>query len=178
MEAAGRRDDLAVINPHVVLGPLLGDDPGVSAALVKRLLDGSLPVAARVYIGIVDVRDVAALHLAAMETRAGGHRFLASAGNLSLMEGAAALQPAFPHYARKMPKIELPDWFIRAFGWIDKDMRANMSALGVKRAIDNGPAEPLLGRAADPARGGAARHRAKPRLAGPRLSLRSPRKKH
>ena len=86
-----------------------------------------------------------------METPdAGGHRYLASAGNLSLMEGAEALKPAFPQYARKMPMMELPDWFIRAFGWIDKDMRANMSALGVKRAIDNGPAELLLGRALIP----------------------------
>lgn len=147
MEAAGRRADLAVINPHVVLGPLLGDDPGVSAALVKRLLDGSLPVTARIYIGIVDVRDVAALHIAAMESPdAGGHRFLASAGNLSLMEGVATLQPVFPQYAGKMPKFQLPDWFIRMFGWIDKDMRSNMSALGVQRTVDNGPAEALLGR--------------------------------
>jgi nucleoside-diphosphate-sugar epimerase len=147
MESAGRRQDLAVINPHVVLGPLLGDDPGVSAALVKRLIDGSLPFAARVNIGIVDVRDVAELHLNAMETSdAGGKRFLASAGNLSLMEGADVLRPAFPQYARKLPWLELPDWFVRAFGWIDKDMRSNMSALGVKRAIDNGPAIELLGR--------------------------------
>lgn len=147
MEAAGRRDDLAVINPHVVLGPLLGDDPGVSAALVRRLMDGSLPLAARVYIGIVDVRDVAELHVRAMETpEAGGHRHLASAGNLSLMDGVKVLKPAFPQHARKMPLLELPDWFVRAFGWIDKDMRSNMSALGVQRIIDNGPAEALLGR--------------------------------
>jgi nucleoside-diphosphate-sugar epimerase len=147
MEGAGRRQDLAVVNPHVVLGPLLGDDPGVSAALVKRLIDGSLPFAARVYIGIVDVRDVAELHLNAMEApEAGGKRFLASAGNLSLMEGAEVLRPAFPQYAGKLPWLELPDWFVRAFGWLDKDMRSNMSALGVRRIIDNGPAEMLLGR--------------------------------
>jgi nucleoside-diphosphate-sugar epimerase len=147
MEGAGRRQDLAVINPHVVLGPLLSDDPGVSAALVKRLIDGSLPLAARVYIGIVDVRDVAELHLNAMETDwAGGKRFLASAGNLSLMEGADVLRPAFPQHARKLPWLELPDWCVRAFGWVDKDMRSNMSALGVRRIIDNGPAEQLLGR--------------------------------
>ena len=45
-----------------------------------------------------------------------------------------------------MPVLELPDWFVRAFGWLDKDMRSNMSALGVRRTIDNGPAEQLLGR--------------------------------
>jgi nucleoside-diphosphate-sugar epimerase len=147
MEAAGRRHDLAVINPHVVLGPLLDDDPGVSAALVRRLLDGSVPAAPRIYIGIVDVRDVAELHLRAMETPgAGGRRFLASAGALSMMEGANTLRPAFPALAGKMPHFQLPDWVVRWFGWTDREMRDNIHALGVRRLIDSSAAEALLGR--------------------------------
>ena len=54
MEAVGRRDDLAVINPTVVLGPLLGPGPGVSATLVQRLLKGSVPFAPRLAFSIVD----------------------------------------------------------------------------------------------------------------------------
>lgn len=153
MEEAGRRDDLAVVNPHVILGPLLDDDPGISAALVRRLMDGSLPATARIYIGLVDVRDVAALHLAAMETPwAGGRRFLASAGELSLIEGVNALRPAFPHYAAKMPKFELPDWVVRLFGWVDRDMRDNMASLGVRHPVDSSLAERLLDRALIPPR--------------------------
>lgn len=147
MEAAGRRHDLVTINPSVVLGPLIDDDPGVSAALVRRMLDGSVPAAPRMYIGIVDVRDVAALHVAAMEQpEAGGQRLLASGGELSLFEGAEALRPAFPAYARKLPRFELPDWVVRWFAWTDRDMRANVHALGVRKTIDSGPAESLLGR--------------------------------
>src|SRR5690606_11934370 len=86
----GRRADLAVINPGNVYGPLLDDDPGTSVRLVKRLLDGSLPAVARLPMTAIDVRDVAALHLAAMITpEAGGRRFPASAATLTLLQMAA-----------------------------------------------------------------------------------------
>ncbi len=36
MDSAGRHDDLAVINPNAIMGPLLDDDSGTSAALIAR----------------------------------------------------------------------------------------------------------------------------------------------
>lgn len=44
-ERHGRKQDLAVVNPSAILGPLLDEDPGTSAALVQRLLNGSVPAA-------------------------------------------------------------------------------------------------------------------------------------
>jgi nucleoside-diphosphate-sugar epimerase len=147
MEAAGRRQDLVTINPQVILGPLLSGDASASIGLVKRLLDGSVPVAARFYVGIVDVRDVAALHLAAMEApEAGGHRFLAAAGIISLLEAAQTLRPVFPEYAGKMPCLQLPDWLVRLFAFADKETQSNISSLGVRRIVDARPAQALLGR--------------------------------
>lgn len=147
MEAAGRRVDLAVINPTVILGPLLDNDPGTSATVIKRLLDGSTPAAPRLNLGIIDVRDVAALHVLAMETpEAGGKRFLASAGERSLLALARTLRPAFPAYAKKLPRFGAPDWVVRLYGLFDPDVRANAGALGVKRTVDARPAEALLGR--------------------------------
>src|SRR5690606_27132253 len=70
MDEAGRRADLATINPGVIFGPLLDDDPGTSVVLLKRMFDGSLPAAARVSFIVVDVRDVAAAHVAAMTSDA------------------------------------------------------------------------------------------------------------
>jgi dihydroflavonol-4-reductase len=57
---------LAVVNPVAVLGPVLGPDFSTSILLVKRLLDGAMPGCPRFAFGIVDVRDVADLHLKAM----------------------------------------------------------------------------------------------------------------
>src|SRR5690606_8730478 len=110
-EEAGRRDMLATIQPSCVLGPLLGPDPGLSSLIVSRLLDGSAPFAPRLSFDIVDVRDVAALHLAAMERpEAGGRRYIASAGPVLLPDLAADLRTAFPDFAARIPRLAAPDW--------------------------------------------------------------------
>jgi nucleoside-diphosphate-sugar epimerase len=147
MEEAGRRDDLAAINPTVVLGPLLDDDPGTSALLIKRLLDGSVPVAPRVHFGLVDVRDIAALHVLAMQRpEAGGRRFLASAATLSLIDVARLLRAGFPAHARRAPRFEAPDWLVRLYGLFDAEVAANLHALGVVHQLDCSSAIALLGR--------------------------------
>ncbi|HEV7275982.1 MAG TPA: NAD-dependent epimerase/dehydratase family protein [Devosiaceae bacterium] len=147
MEAAGRRDDLVVVNPAVILGPLLDDDPGISAQLVLRLFDGSVPALAGFHFGIVDVRDVAALQVRAMQQpRAGGHRYLASAGSRSLPDLAAALRDAYPEQAGRIPRLRLPDWLVRLYAMADPRVRAHIRSLGLRRELDCRPAEDLLGR--------------------------------
>ena len=86
--------ELAVVNPVGVLGPVLGPDLSSSVALVKLSLDGALSRAPRVYFNIVDVRDVADLHLRAMtDPAAKGQRFLAVAGDaMSLKDVADVLR--------------------------------------------------------------------------------------
>lgn len=157
MEAAGRRDDLVAVNPAVVLGPLLDDDPGVSAQLVLALLDGSMPALAGFHFGIVDVRDVAALQLQAMlQPRAGGRRYLASAGSRSLAELAAALRDAFPEQVGRVPRLQLPDWLVRLYALADTRVRGHVRSLGLRRELDCRPAEALLGRPFIPPRVAAA----------------------
>jgi dihydroflavonol-4-reductase len=147
VEAAGRRDALVAINPTLVFGPLLSDDIGTSAVAVQRLLSGSVPVAPNIYLNIVDVRDVAALHLNAMTSpEAGGRRFLACAATVTLYELALMLKDAFPDYARRLPRIVLPDWLARAFAFLDPDLRDNADTIGKKQILDTGDAQRLLGR--------------------------------
>lgn len=146
MEGAGRRGDLAVVNPSVILGPLLYPDPRTSGMMVLRLLDGSTPAAPKMHLGVVDVRDVAELHLKAMETpAAGGQRYIASAGALSFMEAANALRAAFPERAHRIPRWELPDWVVRLYSLFDSDVRGHLDALAPVRPTDSGPAAALLG---------------------------------
>jgi len=147
MEAAGRRDDLVTVNPTAILGPLLDDDPGTSGALLKRLLDGSMPAAPRIQLGVIDVRDVAAVQVKAMETpAAGGKRLLVSAGSMWLLEMADVLRPAFPDKAAKIPRWAVPSWLVRLFAVFDAQMRDNVGSLDISRTIDARPAQALLGR--------------------------------
>lgn len=152
MEAAGRREDLAVVNPSAILGPLLDDDPGTSGALVLRLLKGSVPAAPKLSFPIVDVRDVAAVQVAAMTTpEAGGRRFPASAETVSIIEMSNALREAFPQYTRKLPRFTVPDWVIRLYALFDADVRGNLGELGMTKRVDAKAAATLIGREMTPA---------------------------
>ena len=67
--------ELSVVNPVGVFGPVLGPDTSTSVMIVQRLLSGSMPGLPHMRFGVVDVRDVASLHLAAMtDPRARGER--------------------------------------------------------------------------------------------------------
>lgn len=146
MDGAGRHDGLAVINPNYILGPLLDDDPGTSAALIARLLDGSLPMTARFYFPVVDVRDVAEAHWRAMVApEAGGHRFPMGSRPMAFVQVAEYLRAAMPEFASRLPRRQAPDWLVKLFAFVDPDMRGNQGEVGVIRPTDATDAERLLG---------------------------------
>lgn len=146
MDSAGRHDDLVAINPNAILGPLLDDDAGTSVALIARLMNGSVPAAARIYFAVIDVRDVAEAHVRAMEApEAGGHRFPMGERTLSFLEFADTIRAAFPDFDKKLPKREVPDWMVRAFAMFDKDIRGNVGELGIVRRTDSTDVIRLLG---------------------------------
>jgi len=145
MDAAGRHDDLAVINPAGIFGPLLDEDPGTSSLLVKRLLDGKLPAVPKLAMSIVDVRDVAALHVDAMTNpSAGGQRCVASEGTYWMADIGRMLRPAFPD--RRVPTGELPTWLVRLVSLFDRDIRDNMHEMGTMKRVDGGRGSLRLGR--------------------------------
>lgn len=97
MRAAGQERRLSTINPSAVLGPLLDDDPGTSAGIVLRLLDGSVPALPRIPFVIVDVRDVAAGHVRAMtDPEAAGRRFPMGERAMLMADVAGIVRAALP----------------------------------------------------------------------------------
>ncbi len=151
MDKAGRHNDLATINPGGIFGPLLDEDPGTSAILVKRLLDGSVPAAPRIPITAIDVRDVAAAHVAAMTAPdGGGQRFPMGESVLYFIEAARLLRQHFPN--KPVPRLEMPDWAVRLYGLFDSDVRSNLGELGYAKRLDSSPTITLLGRPLIPAK--------------------------
>ncbi|MCZ4347653.1 aldehyde reductase [Devosia neptuniae] len=145
MDAAGRHDDLAVINPAGIFGPLLDEDPGTSSMLVQRLLDGKLPAVPKLAMSMVDVRDVAALQVDAMTNpAAGGQRCIASEGTYMMAEVGKMLVPAFPD--RRVPTAELPNWVVRIVALFDRDVRDNMHEMGTVKRVDGKRGSERLGR--------------------------------
>jgi nucleoside-diphosphate-sugar epimerase len=143
----GGRLELAVVNPVAVFGPVLGPDYATSILLVKRMLEGSLPGCPQLYFGIVDVRDVAELHLRAMtHPAAGGERFLASAGEcLSMLGIAKILKDNLGAAAAKVPTVQLPNWVMRLAAVVDPVARQAVSELGKVKQASNEKARRVLG---------------------------------
>ncbi len=146
------RLELAVVNPVGVLGPVLGPDTSTSIAIVQRLMDGAAPGLPRIRFGVVDVRDVADLHLRAMtDPRAEGERFLAVAGDfMSMREMALTLKARLGAAARRVPTRELPDWLLRIAALADPSIRQIIPELGRTKNATGDKARRLLGWAPRP----------------------------
>lgn len=147
MEREGGALELSVVNPVAILGPVLGEDYSTSILLIRRLLDGDMPGCPRLFFGIVDVRDVADLHMRCMtDTAAKGERFLALAGEfLSIAQIARVLKRRVPHLAKKTPTLELPDFLVRLAARRDPAVQQILPELGKRKNGTNAKARRVLG---------------------------------
>jgi nucleoside-diphosphate-sugar epimerase len=139
--------ELSVVNPVGVFGPVLGPDYSASILMVQRLMDGALPGCPKLYFGVVDVRDVADLHLRAMTYPAAkGERFIAIAGDFLTMKGIAqVLKNRMGEAARRVPTRELPDWTVRLASLKDPAVKLILPELGKKKNATNAKAVRMLG---------------------------------
>jgi nucleoside-diphosphate-sugar epimerase len=139
--------ELAVVNPVGVFGPVLGSDYSTSILLVQRLMDGALPGCPRLYFGVVDVRDVADLHLRAMtDPAARGERFLAVAGDfMAMAEIGKVLKARLGTAARRVPTRQLPNWMVRLASLRDPAVKLILPELGKMKNASNEKARRLLG---------------------------------
>jgi len=146
MAAEGGALELAVVNPAGIFGPVLGSDFSSSIELVKRLMNG-MPGCPQLCFGIVDVRDVADLHLRAMTNPAAkGERFIAVSGRaMSMRDIATVLKARLGDKAKNVPTRQLPNWLVRLGAQFDPAMRQLTPMLGKIRHATSAKAERMLG---------------------------------
>lgn len=136
LAAEGGALELTTICPGAVLGPVLGRDFSASIDIVKKLLDGSLPGMPRFGWPLVDVRDIADLHVRAMTAEvAAGQRYIGAGPFFWMPDIAAALREGEPLLAQKAPKISLPNWLIRLLANFDPVIRDRLFELDKKRPV-------------------------------------------
>jgi len=147
IEKEGGGLELTVINPVGIFGPSLGPDMSSGFELLKKLLDGSMKAIPRITLGIVDVRDVADLHIRAMtHPGAKGQRFLALAGGiLSLPEIALLLKNKMGEAAKNVSTKTLPDWVVRIAALFNPLAKAIVPQLGRYKNASNQKARTVLG---------------------------------
>jgi len=147
IQREGGNLELSVVNPVGVFGPALGSDTSTSIKIVQRLMDGALAGCPKITFGLVDVRDVADLHLRAMtDPAAKGERFLAVAGDfLTFVQIATTLKARMGDAARRVPKTELPDWLLRMVALFNPEVRQILPELGKPKNATSAKAKRVLG---------------------------------
>ncbi|NNE12536.1 MAG: NAD-dependent epimerase/dehydratase family protein [Ilumatobacter sp.] len=131
---------LTVINPGTVFGPAMDANYGTSLELVEQLFDGKFPMYPDINLPVVDVRDVAHMHVAAIDDEAAiGRRFPANAGALTVLEAAEALKQAYPD--RKIPVRKAPDVLVKLMGYVIPVMKQAAHNLGRNGDVDGSAAE-------------------------------------
>ena len=151
--AEGGSLEYCSVNPGLVLGPLLSTDFSPSLEAVRRVLAGSYPALPDIGFNLVDVRDVADLHIRALTAPdMSGERFMAVAQNnfVTLMEIAKTIRERLPEHAGKVPTRRMPGWVIRLIAIFDPAIRHFVNGLGQVRRAEPTHAMSVLGWAPRP----------------------------
>ena len=129
--------ELTVINPGFVLGPSLGAEiDGASVKLITDMIGGKMPMIPDMARGMIDVRDVARLHVKAMTAAgASGKRFLAATAEP--VEMAAVARVLREAGYSKVPSRHALTFLLKFMSLFDREVRGMVQSLGKSAAYDN-----------------------------------------
>jgi nucleoside-diphosphate-sugar epimerase len=137
--------DLTTIHPGAIIGPAVDQDPSISIGMVSGLLAGAVPAMPSNGFSIIDVRDVAALHVVALrKPEASGQRYLATSDYTPFSKVADVLREAYPD--RNITTKQVPDWLIRIIASLGGPARQIINDIGNEKIFDGSKGEALLGR--------------------------------
>jgi dihydroflavonol-4-reductase len=135
---------LTTINPVLVLGAPLDKNFGSSISVVERILNGKDPMLPDLNFAIVDVRDVAKMHVDAIKADATkGERILASSETKSFVGIAKLLKATYPK--SKVKTAQAPTFLIHILGIFDGTVKSILPQLGKPMKISGAKAKRLLG---------------------------------
>jgi dihydroflavonol-4-reductase len=134
---------LTTINPSLVIGAPLDTNFGSSMAIIDQLIKGTRRMLPDLRVGIVDVKDVARMHVDAIKIDATkGERIIASTGTRSLVEIAQIIKANNPNL--KMITKRAPTWLLKLRAFFKKEQRPGLLLVGRPNLISNAKARSLF----------------------------------
>jgi dihydroflavonol-4-reductase len=137
MKAEGGRTEFAVVNPAGIFGPAMSRDFSNSLNLIVGMLKGSMAGLPPIGFSVVDVRDLADLHILAMTSaEAAGRRFPAGGEFLWFADVADILREKLPpEMTGKIPTRQAPAWLLRIMGLWNPQIHALNHMLNRSRSM-------------------------------------------
>ncbi|WP_213978936.1 NAD-dependent epimerase/dehydratase family protein [Sphingomonas sp. dw_22] len=146
MREAPGRTSLTTILPGGVFGPILPGGEQGSVWVIRNMLEGKPPRLLNLGLSIVDVRDLAAAHVAALTAPgAPGERFLCTGPFLWMSQIAKLLRDGLGPDGKQVPTKVLPDRLVWPLSIVMPRLRMFRNDIGQRRHADNGKAMSVLG---------------------------------
>ena len=120
---------MTTINPGMVFGPLLSKDiNGVSASLITKMITGKFPALPDIYFTVVDVRDVANLHVQSLTNQQSDQKRIiaTSEKGISFLEISEILRELG---FNKSPNSLVPTKLINCLALFNRDMKSTSSMI-------------------------------------------------
>ena len=134
---------LTTILPPVVLGPGIGDHMhATSMKFFNIIANREMPIAPPIKFGMVDVRDVAKMHVAALEKNESiGKRFIVSENTYWAREFAQKLIKI----GYRAPTFSPPAFIVKFLANFDRNLRMVKPVIGLDYNINSNSAKAILG---------------------------------
>lgn len=145
----GTKTGLATVLPMMVIGPTLYNDKEPisgfeSGELCVKFMTRKMPAVPRMKFGISDVRDVAEVHIRALQVpEAVGRRFITSTQTYWMREIAAMFGAQKPEL--KIPSREMPSCLVGCLALCSPNLKRMKNRVDVDYTIDNSPVSQVLG---------------------------------
>jgi dihydroflavonol-4-reductase len=135
---------ITMINPVFVQGAPLDNNFGTSVDVIKRFMGGKDPMVPKIGFPIVDVRDIAEMHIRAMDRPESiGKRFIGSDRFIWFQEMTQILKADHPD--RKIPTRVAPNMMIKMLALFDPSLRSILPSLGKHESVSNDRSRAILG---------------------------------
>lgn len=152
MNREGGTTQLTTVLPGAVFGPILAAENLGSVQIIRGMLKGKPAALPRLGFWIVDVRDLADLHIRAMTAAtAAGQRFIAAGEYMWMEDIARTLRTELGEAAAKAPTRRLPDFVVRMLLPFAPNLRSLAPLLGRRFPLTSAKARQTLGFAPRPA---------------------------
>ena len=122
--------ELVVINPGPVFGPTLsGDLEGASMNMFKQMIKGKMPMVPKAALNMSDVRDVAKIHVQALENKnANGKRFIVTTEKPYKFQELAQILKDNGY--NKVGTIQAPNFLLNFLSNFDREAKSMRAFVG------------------------------------------------
>ncbi|EDV29631.1 uncharacterized protein TRIADDRAFT_19972 [Trichoplax adhaerens] len=138
--------ELVTMNPGYIQGPILRGTNCTSLEAISKMLERKMPRLPDICLSIVDVRDVAAAHIAGMTSpKAPGNRYILVSKCCRMLDVAAMLSEEFKSQGYNVPTKRAPRFLVRLASITDPSVKLILPQIGVAAVFSNDKAREELG---------------------------------